>query len=150
MSTLLPVIYWDASGLISALMRDEHSERAIAYANIATTHLVSSLSWAEAHAVIGRIERDNPADAPWCSAARTAIADAPWRHAYVVPSWDRVQELARLYPLRGADLWHLAAAKTLQADLPELTFVSFDQRLTAAAASEGLVAPSLARATGPR
>jgi hypothetical protein len=48
------------------------------------------------------------------------------------------RRLARSWPLRGADLWHLAAAKALQTELPELRLLSFDSRLTAAAHGEGL------------
>jgi len=137
------VVYWDASALLSVLLRDEHSEKAVAFASIDASHLVSSLAWAEAHAVIGRTERHNPKDAPWCSAARAAIADAPWRQAFVLPAWNHMRDLATRHPLRGADLWHLAAAKTLLADLPDLAFLSFDQRLAAAATSEGLIAPTI-------
>jgi hypothetical protein len=43
--------------------------------------------------------------------------------------------------LRGADLWHLALAKTLQADLPELGLVTFDEALAEAAVGEGLSLP---------
>jgi hypothetical protein len=46
--------------------------------------------------------------------------------------------LATKWPLRGADLWHLAAAKSLQTELPELAFLSFDLKLAAAAKGEGL------------
>ena len=49
-----------------------------------------------------------------------------------------VRSLAQTWPLRGADLWHLSAAKAMQADVPELQFVTFDARLSAAAHGEGL------------
>lgn len=49
-----------------------------------------------------------------------------------------VKALASKWPLRGADLWHLAAAKTLQKDLPELTVLTFDNRLYVAALGEKL------------
>jgi len=49
-----------------------------------------------------------------------------------------VRSLSSKWPLRGADLWHLAMAKSLQAELPELTFMSYDARLVAAARGEGL------------
>jgi predicted nucleic acid-binding protein len=46
--------------------------------------------------------------------------------------------LASNWSLRGADLWHLAAAKTLQCELPELLLLTFDQRLYHAAAGENI------------
>jgi hypothetical protein len=45
-------------------------------------------------------------------------------------------------PLRGAGLWHLATAETLPSDLPELTLLTFDARLAAAAEGEGLRRPA--------
>jgi len=60
---------------------------------------------------------------------------------HVEPSWERAERLARAWPLRVADLRHLTAAKDLQEVLPELTFLSFDFRLSVAAAGEGLQAP---------
>jgi transposase len=56
----------------------------------------------------------------------------------VSPSWDTIAMLARKWPLRGADLWHLAAAKDLRAELPELKMLSFDAPLATAAAGDGL------------
>ncbi|MHB9149871.1 MAG: PIN domain-containing protein [Thermoleophilia bacterium] len=47
-------------------------------------------------------------------------------------------ELARRYPLSGAEAVHLAAAITLsKADLP-VAFCGFDRQLNEAAAAEGL------------
>ncbi len=73
----------------------------------------------------------------------SAIVSAlgPWGRIHIEPSWERAERLARAWPLRGADLWHRTAAKELQDVLPELTFLSFDSRLTVAAAGEGLAAP---------
>jgi len=41
--------------------------------------------------------------------------------------------------LKGADLWHLATAKTLQEQIPELVMFTFDDRLRVAAEGENLV-----------
>ncbi len=125
--------------MLSALFRDEHSERALARSRAAGTHLLSSLAWAEAHAVIARLERERTVAKVLADAAREALETAPWRRVNVVPSWDVVRTLAHAWPLRGADLWHLAAAKELQADLPELTLFAFDSRLAAAAQGVGLI-----------
>jgi predicted nucleic acid-binding protein len=136
------VVYWDTSAILSALFRDAHSAAATARARAAGTHLVSSLAWAESHAVIARIERERAAATPLVRAAREVLEIGPWRRVNVAPPWKLVAALAQAWPLRGADLWHLAAAKDLQADLPELTMFSFDERLNAAAHGEGLGQPS--------
>jgi hypothetical protein len=58
------VIYWDTSAIVSALFRDRHSDTASAAARAPGTHLMSSLGWAEVHAVIAvaaareTVERD--------------------------------------------------------------------------------------------
>ncbi|MGH2424940.1 MAG: hypothetical protein ACRDF1_01465 [bacterium] len=41
------------------------------------------------------------------------------------------------WSLRGADLWHLCTAKSLQSELPELRILTFDARLATAARGEG-------------
>jgi len=62
----------------------------------------------------------------------------PWRHLNIMPEWGKIRSLSRKWPLRGADLWHLAVGKTLQEQLPELLFLTFDKRLKAAAEKERL------------
>jgi predicted nucleic acid-binding protein len=132
------VAYWDTSAIVAVLFSDEHSAEASRLARSAGTHLISSLAWAEAHAVIARIERERFLAATLVDASRNILEDGPWRRINVTPACTAVETLARAWPLRGADLWHLAAAKTLQAELPELAIVTFDERLAAVARSEGL------------
>jgi predicted nucleic acid-binding protein len=138
LSESLPgVVYWDTSAIVSALFADRHSDTAWAAARAPGTHLVSSLAWAEVHAVIARIEREQALSPVLIAAAREAIERGRWVSVSVDPSRLLMATLARAWPLRGADLWHLAAAKVLQADLPELRLLSFDARLVEAARGEG-------------
>ena len=131
------VVYWDSSGVLSALFRDEHSTAASKRAGEPASHLLSTLAWAEVLAVIARIERERVLAKVLVAVAREALEDGPWRRLNAVPDWREVHSLSTKWPLRGADLWHLAVAKSLQAELPELTFMSFDTRLAAAAHGEG-------------
>ncbi|MGH8363127.1 MAG: type II toxin-antitoxin system VapC family toxin [Gammaproteobacteria bacterium] len=139
MATRGTVIYWDASAVLSVLFRDAHSDAAMDFARRKGRHLVSSLAWAEVHAVIARMEREKILADVQASAAREALTLGPWRFLHVQPSSEFIAELAMRWPLRGADLWHLALAKTLQAELPELCLLSFDKRLNTAAEGEQLV-----------
>jgi predicted nucleic acid-binding protein len=132
------VVYWDASAILSALFRDRHSAGALAWGRQPGVHLISTLAWAEAHAVIGRAARERALASVLIEAARETLARGPWRRVYVSPDWHLVRDLSGKWPLRGADLWHLATAKTLQAELPELTILSYDERLGRAAHGEGL------------
>jgi predicted nucleic acid-binding protein len=136
------VVYWDTSAVLATLFRDEHSDRATRIANSDAVHVLSSLAWAETHAVIARIERERQLATILCDAAREAFIEGRWRRLTLNPDWQRAQTLAQTWPLRGADLWHLATAKTLQVDLPELAFFSFDTRLVTAAAGEGFALPA--------
>jgi predicted nucleic acid-binding protein len=139
MTSVESVTYWDASAILSTLFRDSHSDQAMEHlANKRVVHVVSSLAWTETHAVIGRVERERALATTLVDAACEALTAGPWRYSTVVPDAEIVAKLARKWPLRGADLWHLAAAKTLKRELPSLAVLSFDSRLAAAASAESL------------
>jgi predicted nucleic acid-binding protein len=53
--------------------------------------------------------------------------------------WADIKALASQRPLRGADLWHLATAITLQKDIPELVLLTFDKKLKLAAKERKLL-----------
>jgi predicted nucleic acid-binding protein len=135
------VVYWDASAILSALFRDDHSAKALQWARRPGSHFISSLAATETHAVIARLERERATARVIAASARETLATGPWRAINVTPAWDSIEQLAKRWPLRGADLWHLAAAKSLHADLPELVLLSYDTRLSASAQGEGLAPP---------
>lgn len=137
-SEVTGAVYWDSSAVLSALFRDAHSDEAGTRARGSEVHFLSTLAWAEALSVIARIERERVLAKVLVAAAREALEEGPWRRLNAVPDWKLVRSLSSKWPLHGADLWHLAVAKSLQAELPELTFMSFDARLAAAAHAEGL------------
>jgi len=74
------------------------------------------------------------------AAAKETVDSGPWRLLNITPAWESAKILSEKWPLRGADLWHLSAAKTLQEELPELVLLTFDGRLKSAALGEGLAA----------
>lgn len=133
------VIYWDASAILSALFTDRHSDEAQAWAHRTGLHLMSTLAYAETCAVIARIQRQRLAADVLMQAAREALDSGPWRRVTAWPAWHLLGSLAKQWPLRGADLWHLATAKTLLNELPELQLLTFDARLQIAAEGERLV-----------
>ncbi|KFI35180.1 hypothetical protein HX99_06545 [Peptococcaceae bacterium SCADC1_2_3] len=132
------VIYWDASAVLSALFKDKHSEEAINWSHREGVHLISSLSSAEVYAVISRIRREGLLDDELINARYKSIEEGPWRRLYLIPAWDEFTSLSQKWPLRGADLWHLATAKTLRKRIPEFYLLTFDNRLMVAAMGEGL------------
>lgn len=135
------VCYWDTSAVISALLHDEHSRAAIARLERSSdVHLLSSLTHAEVEAVLARARRMGDERA---EAARAAFDMALWQRTLAQPDPARLQPLAQRWPLRGADLWHLALATSLKQQLPGLELLTFDRALAEAAAGEGLGAAPL-------
>lgn len=132
------VIYWDASAVLSALFKDKHSETAIDWSRREGVHLLSSLASAEVYAVISRIKREGLLTDVLIKAAYESLEEGPWRRLNLLPDGNRIKTLSQKWPLRGADLWHLAAAETLRERIPELFLLTFDHRLMAAAMGEGL------------
>lgn len=134
-------IYWDASAIISVLFEDSHSLDAQSWAKREGFHFISTLSYAETCAVIARMRRDRLVADILAEAALEALDQGPWRRLNMGPQQREVSRLALKWPLRGADLWHLATAKSLQEQLPELVLLTFDDKLEAAARGEGLGRP---------
>ena len=131
------VIYWDTSALLSCLILDSQSTDARSRLAANAYHLVSSLAFAEVHAVLARLARKarKRGDA---EAARAAFGRGPWRWLEIGPSRGASEALAERHPLRGADLWHLATAVTMRKRLPELELLTYDRALREAASAEGL------------
>ncbi|MFP3912450.1 MAG: type II toxin-antitoxin system VapC family toxin [Desulfobacteraceae bacterium] len=138
MESDLSVVYWDASAIVSALFKDSHSPTALKWAETEGVHLMSTLSWAEVCAVISRMKAEGIISKKIETAVFNALYQGPWRRMSGVPTWETTRDLCGKWSLRGADLWHLAAAKTLQNDLPELMLLTFDAKLERAAREEGL------------
>ena len=132
------VIYWDSSAILSALFTDAHSKTAKRWADETGLHFVSTLGYAEVSAVIARMKREHVLVETLVNAAYEVLDHGPWRRIYAWPEWKIVRTLSAKWPLRGADLWHLATATTLRKEFPELTFLTFDQRLKKAAKGEKL------------
>ncbi|MFP3869789.1 MAG: type II toxin-antitoxin system VapC family toxin [Syntrophobacteria bacterium] len=132
------VLYWDASAILSALFVDSHSSTARKWADREGVHLISTLAYAEVTAVMSRLQREQVLADRLIEAALEVLARGPWRRLYFWPQWGMIGKLAFAWSLRGADLWHLATAKSLQTEFQELRMLSFDRRLNAAASSENL------------
>lgn len=138
MKNAAKTFYWDSSAALSAILPDQHSDSAASYAMIPGMHVLSSLTWAEANAVFHRMERARQIDAQVARTSRDGLASEPWKWLDLIPDQSIIEELSGRWSLSGADLWHLAAAKTLQLERPEIMLLTFDQKLHAAAQAEGL------------
>jgi predicted nucleic acid-binding protein len=132
------VIYWDTSAVISALFKDGNSRKAKVIAERDALHLLTTLAYAEVSAVISRMKRDHILTEVLFQSAFEVVDRGPWRRISVSPGWSLIQKLAIKHALRGADLWHLSAAISLTDEFPELSLLTFDQRLKTAAEIENL------------
>lgn len=135
------VIYWDSSAVIPVLFEEPKTAEARVLATNPAIHLLSSLAWAEIQATLTRAVREKRVATALVHATDEVLLRGPWRRVYAIPSWGLIRTLSRTWPLRGADLWHLALAKTLKAEIPEMAFISFDENLAEAAMGEGLRRP---------
>jgi len=133
-----PVVYWDASAILSVLFTDKHSQIAKRRADREGFHLISTLAYAETCAVIARVKRENLLSDLLIQAVQDSLQKGPWRHLNALPERGMMHDLSDKWSLKGADLWHLATAKGLQGQLPELSLLTFDHRLLKAAKGEGL------------
>lgn len=132
------VVYWDTSAILSVLLQDNHTEEARKRAREKGLHLISTLAYAETCSVILRMRKEGALDDALAGAAMNALHGAPWSRVTAWPDWKIVRPIASKWFLRGADLWHLGTAKTLQEQLQEIILLTFDARLLSAARGEGL------------
>jgi hypothetical protein len=133
-------VYWDSSSILSVLFSDTHSKEAMTWFRKNGVHLISTLGYTEVCAVISRIKREKLVADILIDVAFKALKTGPWRYLNIWPEWEKLRTLSQKWSLRGTHLWHLAAAKALQNQIPELTIFTFDSRLGIAAKGEGLLA----------
>ncbi len=138
MDEKLAVIYWDSTALLSFLFKDGFSEKVVEKAGQKGVHLLTTLTIAEVCTVIGRIRREQMLNDMLADSLFEILESGPWSKLNIVPDSMALKELARKWPLKGAGLWHLAAAKTLQREFPELMILTLDRELAAASEGESL------------
>ncbi len=138
MNEQLAVIYWDSSALLSYLFKDRYSDIALEKARQRGVHLLTTLTIAEVFTVISRIQREQLLPDLMTDSLFDMLEYGPWSRLNIVPDTMSLRELARRWPLRGGSLWHLATAKTLQKEFPELMILTFDRELAHASRGERL------------
>jgi predicted nucleic acid-binding protein len=134
-------IYWDASAVLSVLVKDSHSETAQRWIRKTGLHLLSTLAYAEVVSVLDRMERENFLTRILLQSASQELLEGPWRFLNVCPARDQMDSLRGKYALRGADFWHLALVGTVKREISELMFMTFDQKLQDGAEKEGFSCP---------
>jgi predicted nucleic acid-binding protein len=136
-----PCVYWDASAVLSALVKDSHSDSALKWIRKEGLHFVSTLAYAEVLSVLDRMERERILTKILVQSALQAFMEGPWRFLTLGPAREQMDSLRGKYTLRGADFWHLSLARTLKMETPNLIILSFDGKLREAAEGEGFSPP---------
>ena len=136
--------FWDSSALVPLLLEQPRTARARALLAEDKELVVWWGSPIECASAISRLHCDGQLTSREEAQARALLTTlkASW---FEVQPGDAVREQAlrilRLHPLRAADALQLAAALEWAGSPPEGTFVSFDERLGAAAQREGFLTP---------
>ncbi len=138
MNERLTVVYWDSTALLSYLFKDCYSDIAMEKARQKGVHLLTTLSIAEVFTVISRIQKEQLMPELMANSLFDMLEFGPWSRLNIVPDTISLRELAGRWSLRGAGLWHLATAKTLQKEFPELMILTFDKELAMASKGEKL------------
>jgi len=133
------ILYWDASAILSLLVEDIHSAKAIEIEKQKGIHFTSTLGIAETYAVLKRMNHEKVLMDILYESAVDSFERSAIRKINTQPDRTIVCGLSSQYVLKGADLWHLAAVKTIQSELPEVVLLSFDKQLTIAAEKEGII-----------
>jgi len=145
------ILYLDTSALVKKYFNELNSDLVILHWSRAEEIATSSVAYAEALASIYRKKRELQAEKPLIQAALDSLNE-DWPGFIRVEVNDglngNIEKMLQKHPLRGFDAIHLASALLIKERLPEdFIFACFDQRLTDAAAAEGLnTLPSSTRA----
>ncbi len=136
--------FWDSSALVTLVLDQPQTARARELLGEDQEMIVWWTSAIECASAIARLHRDDLLNAAEEARARAVLATlrASW---FEVQPGDAVREqalrLLRLHPLRAADALQLAAALEWAGTPPDGGFISFDDRLNAAAQREGFAIP---------
>ena len=132
------IVYLHTSALVKLFVTEACSDEVLAWAAEATVVACSSIGFPEAVSAFSRRLRSGFLARPVYDRVLDEL-DRRWGDVVTVAVDERLAgDLARRYPLSGADAVHLAAALTLSgADLP-IALCGYHERLNLAAAAEGL------------
>jgi predicted nucleic acid-binding protein len=133
--------FWDSSALVPLFVAQKSTTRARALQADDPECVVWVLSDVEVRSALARLQRADALTAEDVLVASDELERA-WDSFHVVSLVDPVKQRAKrllgLHELRAANALQLAAALTATADQPSgVEFVSYDERLNAAARREG-------------
>lgn len=138
--------FWDSSAVVPLIIRQPMTELAEQHLRVDARMVVWWGSHVECVSALRRLERERHLTSKELeeTLATIGLLSAHWIE--ILPHHDvrrLAEQLLARHSLRAADALQLAAALTWAGPSPTgFFFASFDERLTDAAAREGLAAPS--------
>jgi predicted nucleic acid-binding protein len=136
------ILFCDTSALVKLYVQEEGTDTVTAQVAVADAVAVCRIAWVEMMSAFARRSREQPRDATALAQARTQFA-ADWPRCLTLEVTqdlvERAGDYADVFALRAYDGVQLAAAQTLNQELPgELRFACFDSRLVKAAQVLGI------------
>lgn len=135
------ILYMDTSAFVKMLVRETHSDEVRSWAEAAEAVATSVITLPETTSAVARRLRAGEIGGADATRLRRSLA-ARWQETLrLIVDEERAAELAWRAGLRGMDAVQLAAASVLRdaVGADELAFCAFDDRLSEAAAAEGLI-----------
>lgn len=132
--------FWDASAIVPLCLEESLSSRALSLLQDDPEVVLWWASPVECASAFARLRRDRVLDARQEGLALTRLRQLQENGFEIHPVEtirDQAQRLLRVHPLRAGDALQLAAAIEWSGSPVTGTFVSFDERLIAAARLEG-------------
>jgi uncharacterized protein len=132
--------FWDSSAVVPLLVRQPESDVVAALIAEDADMIVSWSTPVECASALARLRREGAIDTAAESAVLAVLRELGDEWAEVLPVEhvrSTAYRLLRTHPLRAADALQLAAALAWSAHPHGDAFVTFDERLAAAAALEG-------------
>lgn len=137
------ILYLDTSALVKKYWSEEGSMEVLSWWREAEEVATSSVAYAEALPAFYRKRRETDVLSEKTFGNLLLALKKDWRSLIRVHVTDAmnqiIEDLIKVYPLRGLDLIHLASALLLSEKTPEhLVFACYDDRLKEAARASGL------------
>ena len=135
--------YWDASAMVSLLVREKDSARRVEQLRQDSDMITWWATGVECASALNRLHRDGQLDEESLRRALSDLHTLAETWVEVAPTEtvrSRALRLLRVHPLRAADSLQLAALLVAAAENPaKLALVCADTRLSSAAEKEGFV-----------
>ena len=135
------ILYLDTSALVKLFFHEPGSKRVIDLVGKADSVVTSQVAYAECCSALARRKRDKRLTEEEFEAAKTQLDEVWPQMNTILVNELKAGELAIKHVIRGFDAIHLAAAVELgsvDVELAEVAFCSFDERQNDAARAEDL------------